>query len=700
MLKHMRHRQLLSLALTASVGAAVILTGCSVEPILPSKSEEYSREFIKNFGVFDRTHDWNHATRTTVDITTTRPTDVKIMADYDGKRYIFGSYTNVDGQKTLDVDIPKGVTDLIVRANGHNYAVKAGGTVDFKTTAPSKSRASRTITYGTYPVFVNGAEQTITVSKTEEADWRTISCIDVRGFNSVMPESNLNIYKQNVDIDFVFRSVGPIIIYTVYWNTSQPNKLGIAIKDDNDNIHEIELWQRYRSETFDPENNLLGTTTFNKVERYEFHDFRTNETIKQVLRKNWKESLSPNDVTPAEYLEIARRVIGDNVKSVLKVNNGECNGYGRYEEGWGNGDYVLLEYITDETEHNPEIKGVGTDDGVALPSGTDGCILTKGIRVDIPVGMRYIMYIERGDGTKVYSMADYNPDPLMQRDENGNILKDDNGQNLTVEGKQAFHAATWVGPKFGWTWLGFEDWLSNEGSDMDLNDMVFLIDNSDHVYDNPVVEIEDPDDPKPEVWEWIIACEDLGTNDFDFNDVVFSVSGAVTDAQTETKTVKVKALAAGGTLPVYLYYKDKQLMPDGEGGAEFHAWFEGNHSSGTVINASGVRATGRTATVEVDSDFTMSCCMTATEGESGNMGGFKVMVEHADGRTVISATNPNIESMIGTAPQMICVPATWRWPRENVHIRTVYPDFIKWCESGHDVTIDWHNNRNGNGYFL
>ncbi len=134
---------------------------------------------------------------------------------------------------------------------------------------------------------------------------------------------------------------------------------------------------------------------------------------------------------------------------------------------------------------------------------------------------------------------------------------------------------------------------------MDLNDMVFLIDNTDHVYDIPVVEIEDPDDPDPdpEVWEWIIACEDLGTNDFDFNDVVFSVSGAVTDAQTETKTVKVKALAAGGTLPVYLYYKDKQLMPDGEGGAEFHAWFEGNHSSGTVINASGVRATGRTATV-------------------------------------------------------------------------------------------------------
>ena len=145
----MRHRQLLSLALTASVGAAVILTGCSAEPILPSKSEEYSREFIKNFGVFDRTHDWNHATRTTVDITTTRPTDVKIMADYDGKRYIFGSYTNVDGQKTLDVDIPKGVTDLIVRANGHNYAVKAGGTVDFKTTTPSKSRASRTINTGT-----------------------------------------------------------------------------------------------------------------------------------------------------------------------------------------------------------------------------------------------------------------------------------------------------------------------------------------------------------------------------------------------------------------------------------------------------------------------------------------------------------------------------------------------------------------------
>lgn len=700
----MRQKQLLSLALTASVGAAIILSGCSAEPILPSKSEEYSREFIKNFGVFDRTHDWNHATRTTVDITTTRPTDVKIYADVDGTRYLFGTYLKVNGQKTLDVDIPKGVTDLVVRANGQNYAVKAGGSVD-ATTSRSTNRASRSITYGEYPVTVNGVKQTIIVSKTEESEWRTISSIDVEGYNSVMPETELNINRPNVNIDFVFRSVGPVIIYPVYWNTIQPNKLGIAYKDENGELQHIELWQKYSSDTFDPETNLLGTTQYKEIKRYEFHDFKTNEIVKEVLKEDWHDNINPNEISPSQYLELARKATedGDNVKSVLKVNSGDCNGTGVYNDNWGNnGNYVLLEYITYDTEYDPDIKGVGTGNAVNLPKGTDGCIFTKGIKLDIPVGMRYGMYIERGDGTKVYSVADNNPDPLMQRDENGNALKDENDNYITVEGEHAFHAATWIGPKFGWTWLSFEDWLSDEGSDMDLNDMVFLIENPTHDHDTPVVEIEDPDDPEPdpEVWEWIIACEDLGTNDFDFNDVVFSVSGAVTDAQTDTKTVKVKALAAGGTLPVYLWYKDRQLHPDGQDDAEFHTWFEGNHSSSTVINASGVRATGKTATVEVDGDFTMSCCMTATEGESGNMGGFKVKVNHADGSTVISATNPNIESMIGSAPQMICVPATWRWPRENVHIRTVYPDFIRWCESGHDATLDWHNNRNGNGYFL
>ncbi len=751
MLKHMRYRQLLSLALTASVGAAVILTGCSAEPILPSKSEEYSREFIKNFGVFDRTHDWNHATRTTVDITTTRPTDVKIIADYDGKRYIFGSYTNVDGQKTLDVDIPKGVTDLIVRANGRNYAVKAGGTVDFKTTAPSKSRASRTINGGTR---TTGSIE-MTFGQTEE--YKYFPSRAIRDFIKLVPENVNNITKVIPNFHFTSFKDETITLYPLYWNTSSSHVLGVFWLDDEGKFNWINC-----NDT--PEQRLDRHVSFEQMQ--DLYWTRSGELTYSVSSLSndsfLKDGVFDSDAFTAHYSSEDREymTVGNNNESLsVDTSSGAIRSKGvtvRFNKDgvrfgfyikvkdyankpllgedftfdeFGNLKYTILpdkepsykhvmfsnasrnrEYGHITAQYTPFLYMYGPDwdwrvceSEEDIPFDDDQL---QGWYGPSNPNNRNKYY---GPATSAWQLKNINfnseiydnpwSDAVIgitsaSTEENNEPLRYAQAAFLEIPAEESYDGKTR-------RYFAFEDWKLEK---CDLNDLIFVLESTkvkvtdDETDDDKI--IEDDPDPDPEVWEWIIACEDLGTNDFDFNDVVFSVSGAVTDVQTETKTVKVKALAAGGTLPVYLYYKDKQLMPDGEGGAEFHAWFEGNHSSGTVINASGVRATGRTATVEVDSDFTMSCCMTATEGESGNMGGFKVMVEHADGRTVISATNPNIESMIGTAPQMICVPATWRWPRENVHIRTVYPDFIRWCESGHDTTIEWHNNRNGNGYFL
>ena len=70
-----------------------------------------------------------------------------------------------------------------------------------------------------------------------------------------------------------------------------------------------------------------------------------------------------------------------------------------------------------------------------------------------------------------------------------------------------------------------------------------------------------------------------------------------------------------------------------------------------------------------------------------------------DGSSIIQATNPNIDSEIGTAPQMICVPGTWLWPTENTHIRTVYEKFVDWCANGHDATLEWHEYRAPSGFW-
>lgn len=105
---------------------------------------------------------------------------------------------------------------------------------------------------------------------------------------------------------------------------------------------------------------------------------------------------------------------------------------------------------------------------------------------------------------------------------------------------------------------------------------------------------------------WILACEDLGTtDDFDFNDVVFSIEAVTTntaalnlgvaqwqvventnengfvlnpvgssgtqnnapsraDTYNENRTrVKVKALAAGGTLPIWLHFREEDNSVSG-----------------------------------------------------------------------------------------------------------------------------------------
>lgn len=756
MLKHMRQKQLLSLALTASVGAAIILSGCSAEPILPSKSEEYSREFIKNFGVFDRTHDWNHATRTTVDITTTSPTDVKIYADVDGTRYLFGTYLKVNGQKTLDVDIPKGVTDLVVRANGQNYAVKAGGTVDFKTLAPSMSRGSRTISEGTR---TTGSIK-MTFGKTD--DYKYFPPRAIRDFLDRVPEEINNMSKVIPNFYFTSFKDEVITLYPLYWRTSSSHVLGVFWQDENGKFNWINCndtpekrldrhvsyeqmqdlyWVRsgallYSSSSkendefikdgvFDSEAFTLYYSDENREYNtlgYEEESLPANTSSGALRSKGITVRFNKDGVRFGFYIKVRDKQEG--VIGPLQGDNFNLDEYGNlmYSE-WNEAGKTYSTYnhvMFSNAARNKEYGNITAQYTPYLyyyrnPDNNWEYRVCES-EDDIPFSDENLMqwYYPSNPNNREKYAGQYNSD-VENINFNSSIYNTQWSDAVigtsTAATEEAEELLRYVQAAFleipaeesydGHTrrYFAFEDWKLGT---CDLNDLIFVLESSkvkltDEETDEDIIIEDEPDDT---LFEWIIACEDLGTNDFDFNDVVFSVSGAVTDAQTDTKTVKVKALAAGGTLPVYLWYKDRQLHPDGQDDAEFHTWFEGNHSSSTVINASGVRATGKTATVEVDGDFTMSCCMTAEgSGESGNMGGFKVEVKHSDGGHIISATNPNIESQIGEAPQMICVPATWRWPRENVHIRTVYPDFIRWCENGHDATIDWHNNRNGNGYF-
>lgn len=200
----------------------------------------------------------------------------------------------------------------------------------------------------------------------------------------------------------------------------------------------------------------------------------------------------------------------------------------------------------------------------------------------------------------------------------------------------------------GQTVLGLED----EGGDHDMNDILFSV-NGD--FDSSEI-VEIGDDPEEQTW--ILACEDLGsTDDFDFNDVVFSVSHV-----SGKETAKVTALAAGGTLPSVVYYGDTKLD-------EIHESFGvSSNDNGTyeMINTgSGLTksASVMASALAVPADFSIG----------DDMGGFKVITKQEGGdETSVNVIAPPAE---GTAPQMICVPGSWYWPKERVNIKDAYSKF-------------------------
>lgn len=228
----------------------------------------------------------------------------------------------------------------------------------------------------------------------------------------------------------------------------------------------------------------------------------------------------------------------------------------------------------------------------------------------------------------------------------------------------------------GHTVLGVEDGPYHS-NDHDVNDILFYVegvnDGQQDIGKDPIVQ------------SWIVACEDLGSfHDFDFNDVVFGLSYFATD-KDEDRCLKVKALAAGGTLPVQLMWTD----PNGNQhdlGAEngynrWNNWF-GVTNENQVINCNHNRDyqfQGATVTIDLKDfpDYSISPDSYLNDGEGYPMGGFSIGV-YEDGSYKFSREvrplgnySEGAESWSKT-PQMILLHHTWRWPIENKPIFDAY----------------------------
>ncbi len=321
----------------------------------------------------------------------------------------------------------------------------------------------------------------------------------------------------------------------------------------------------------------------------------------------------------------------------------------------------------------------------------------QGIRVDIPAGTKFGMYLKKTDYSGTYTFYS----------ESSKNVKD-----TRLHDKYCYASTFYNGDQM---FIGLEDWPNG---DSDLNDLVLAFSGA-----KPIIINEEAD-------SWLMVCEDLGGSfDTDYNDVIFKV-----DHVSGKETAKVTAMAAGGTLASYIVLNNPGSSPLVVG--EIHQMLgAAPEKSGayTPINAtSRYEAVGSEVEIPVPSNFTMAYS-TEENGGAVNMGGFEI-------RTMASGTNPapvnaTVNDLSGSeisviaapgsgkAPYMLCLPYTytkqegnklntyvWAWPQELCTICSAvynqndkysgstggaYLDFGAWV-SDHSKNVEWYKNRNVN----
>ena len=173
-----------------------------------------------------------------------------------------------------------------------------------------------------------------------------------------------------------------------------------------------------------------------------------------------------------------------------------------------------------------------------------------------------------------------------------------------------------------------------------------------------------------------ILCEDLGANDFDFNDIVLDVT-ATTDNNCTLATFTIKAV--GGTVPVRLCYgTENNYVTFSKGGQqELHAIF--NDPEMRPINVNASNGVTSTQVVEWKVGFGKEYAEADYNfpNEKLDLQKINFSVLHSNRAEWLTVRNYD-ESGVVCAPQMICVPATVAWPEENEPIITRYPKFKDW----------------------
>lgn len=800
--------------------AAGVFTACSDFDDMEIPTEElYTREFIKQFGVFDSNHNWNLATEGSITLSPqSYVNEAKVYARYDGKYYYVARAINCYKDVTLNFDVPSGVTDLKIVVDGTTYYAQSGTKILVGGGNSRSASRAETIVIPDADYTPSTKNSNIEYAIAPEKVFDSFGLWTISKKNGgILPEDDPAVVVGNSRIveDFTFRAKKDdyITIYPLFWNTTSTHILGIYFVDDNGYFDWIELDAEgfvkpyttnkndvlYKDGVLKAENHFVdlwkskaGTVEYQVITK----DGTGNETIGSWTSPGDGQCSNPayNRLNDAKDFDLSEDYLV-NIKAsgikirfkgnvsfgfFLKVNpksgyvmNGATVGsepgtesdrdykhiffsrallnqyYGRVLLGGWDDDWKGVHYLRNqitETQTEPVstsstlLTQITSDyyGSIAYTASNGGRVTEGDKKNDVTISLnKYLSHadainfnneawdVDNKWGTlakydfwqinRTYSKAVYLPD-VEVRDLGGNLLR-----------KRSYFC--------------FEDWSNLH---IDFNDLIFVVEElSLSVIDEGTGEEIDGGEEdggggdNDEPFEWVIAAEDLGTtDDFDFNDMVIKVTSVpLVDGSTYSSEMTLTALAAGGTLPIYLHFspygpktvggEDESLTATGnilngllyphynktevEAGntakAEWHQWFDNGYPSTQMLNTSNGTTdviTLRKCFLKLDGKFSLG--KYSQVDAYGKFKGFYITVNEKDLDNVDPSNSASWTvkgSATGEAPQMFVVPnKDWAWPIERGHIKDAYNGTESFTGWANDKTTNrnWHKYPTGSTY--
>ncbi len=242
----MKIKTILGVALVAGSFAS-----CSVEDNESASAkikEDYTREFIKQFGTIDRNQDWSVVEQKSVTVDLAQPAHVKIYEKQGGGFRLAADYKNVTKQTITFDGLEGDDTPFLVSIDDAKYYAENGGTVSIKAAAKSSSLRTSVV-----PSDCNFISVGTNLDKITLADGDNL-------LNDISKdeENHSSLYTLSSSYTENLKPNQSASFYPVYWNSEYQHTVGIYYYDDYGVRQEIALYKDKEGEdlAFYPRPNI------------------------------------------------------------------------------------------------------------------------------------------------------------------------------------------------------------------------------------------------------------------------------------------------------------------------------------------------------------------------------------------------------------------------------------------------------------